>query len=142
MTNSFAVPYQEGGREASPPHGLAASSCLAVQARFDIQHHNTLCKLHKMVNPTEVVVGWYGTGTGCLDTSFDVHDFYCQVCSQPVHFLLDVRMASGHMKHRAYIRYTESMYQIIHNRFPAPEPTTGTAAATALPPKYSSPSRA
>jgi translation initiation factor 3 subunit F len=87
VKNCFPVPHTEN----------------AEQVAVDTQFQDTMFGLHRRVNPKEVVVGWYATGTSITDQSVYIHDFYGQQCAQPLHLIVDTSLTSGKMGLKAFV---------------------------------------
>eukprot|EP01120_Amphizonella_sp_Union-15-10_P015875 TRINITY_DN8241_c0_g1_i1.p1 TRINITY_DN8241_c0_g1~~TRINITY_DN8241_c0_g1_i1.p1 ORF type:complete len:304 (+),score=40.58 TRINITY_DN8241_c0_g1_i1:129-1040(+) len=78
VKNSFPVPHTE-------------NETVGVLIEF----HQTMTELFRKVQPAEVIVGWYATGSDIND-SFSVllHDFYFrEMNAPPVHLLVDTQVA-------------------------------------------------
>lgn len=89
VTNSFAVPHLESADE------------VAVGKDF----HTQMYELHQRVNEGETLVGWYATAAG--DELVDehaalIHQFYASVCEQPVHLVVDARLAADELQVAAF----------------------------------------
>lgn len=78
IKNSYSVPHNES----------------QGQVALDIDFHKTMCDLHHRVNPKEVIVGWYSTGSGIQSTDTLIHDFYGRECATPVHLTVDTSFAN------------------------------------------------
>ncbi|KAJ1659074.1 hypothetical protein IWQ61_001790 [Dispira simplex] len=79
ITNCFPVPHSE----------------TEDQVEVDMEHHHTMLRLYRRVNPSEVIVGWYATGSGLNSYSALIQDFYNQEMGGQmgaVHLVLDTDM--------------------------------------------------
>lgn len=61
-------------------------------------------ELHKKVNSSEVVVGWYSTGPDVTEHSVLIHEYYAREAKNPVHLTIDTTLRNGEMDMKAYIR--------------------------------------
>lgn len=89
VTNCFPVPHSEKKE-------------VAVGKEFQRQMYN----LHRQVNKTEEIVGWYGTtGDGEAFSSHTclIHDFYGRECSQPVHLVVDTSLRTNTLDIKAFV---------------------------------------
>jgi len=75
VRSSFAVPHSENEQ----------------QVAIDGDHHRTMYELHHRVNPKEVVVGWYSTGSNLNANSALIQNLYSQETTplQAVHLAID-----------------------------------------------------
>ena len=83
VTSCFPVPHKEIG-----------DGEVAVGKDFNRQ----MLALHQKVNPKEKVVGWYATAVGgklVTKESCLIHDFYGQVCQNPVHLVIDTALTNN-----------------------------------------------
>jgi len=90
VVNSFPVPHQEKLDE------------VAVGKEFNRQMYG----LHRHVNKTEEIVGWYATtvdGSAFTEHSCLIHDFYSQECKQPVHLVVDTSLINNALNIKAFI---------------------------------------
>ncbi|TDL29858.1 Mov34-domain-containing protein [Rickenella mellea] len=62
---------------------IEVRNCFAVlhsetseQVAVDMEYHRTMYELHQKVNPKEVIVGWYSTGSDLNTYSALIHNFY------------------------------------------------------------------
>ncbi|CAE6531341.1 unnamed protein product [Rhizoctonia solani] len=67
------------------------------QVALDMDYHRTMYDLHQKVNPREVIVGWYSTGTDLNTYSALIQNFYSQETApyQAVHVVLDTGVREG-----------------------------------------------
>ncbi|KAG8690023.1 hypothetical protein FRC11_014356 [Ceratobasidium sp. 423] len=77
------------------------------QVALDMDYHRTMYDLHQKVNPKEVIVGWYSTGTDLNTYSALIQNFYSQETApyQAVHVVLDTGVREGvNQGVKAYVR--------------------------------------
>ncbi|XP_067127142.1 eukaryotic translation initiation factor 3 subunit F-like [Centruroides vittatus] len=86
ITNCFCVPHNESRDE------------VAVDMDFARDGY----ELHKKVNPSEVIVGWYATGSDVTPHSVLIHEYYCREANVPIHLTVDTTMENGRMSLKAY----------------------------------------
>jgi len=86
ITNCFTVPHTEGDEVA-----------------VDMDFARTMYELHKQVNRSEQVVGWYSTGSEVTEHSLLLHEYYSREARNPVHLTVDTTLRTGHMGAKAYI---------------------------------------
>ncbi|KAG8690346.1 hypothetical protein FRC08_010558 [Ceratobasidium sp. 394] len=67
------------------------------QVALDMDYHRTMYDLHQKVNPKEVIIGWYSTGTDLNTYSALIQNFYSQETApyQAVHVVLDTGIREG-----------------------------------------------
>lgn len=87
VTDSFPLPHSESGDEVA----------------VDTDYHKNMYDLHKRVNSTEELVGWYATGTGTDLKSVIIHEFYGRECVNPVHLLVDAELSSERFNMSAFV---------------------------------------
>jgi len=87
ITNSFCVPHNESEDEVA----------------VDLEFAKNMYELHKKVNPTEVIVGWYATGSEVKEQSVLIHDYYTRETTQPIHLTVDTTLQGSHMGIKAYV---------------------------------------
>lgn len=87
ITDSFPLPHSETGDDE-----------VAVESDY----FNKMHSLQRRVG-TEVLVGWYATGSQTDLKSIIIHEFYARQCSNPVHVLLDTALTGDRMDVRAFI---------------------------------------
>lgn len=60
-----------------------------------MEHHRTMYELHHRVNPKEVIVGWYATGSNLNSYSALIQDFYSrETMPYPaIHLTMDTALA-------------------------------------------------
>jgi len=86
VTNCFTVPHTEGDDVA-----------------VDMDFAHTMYELHRQVNKSEVVVGWFSTGADVTEHSLLIHEFYARENKNPVHLTVDTSLQGGHLGMAAYI---------------------------------------
>lgn len=89
VTNCFPVPHSEKKE-------------VAVGKEFNRQMYN----LHRQVNKTEEIVGWYGTtgeGEAFSSHSCLIHDFYGRECRQPIHLVVDTSLRNNTLDIKAFV---------------------------------------
>jgi translation initiation factor 3 subunit F len=81
VRNSFAVLHSE----------------TSEQVAVDMEYHRSMFDLHQKVNPREVIVGWYSTGTDLNTYSSLIHNFYSQETAphQAIHLAVDTGVQEG-----------------------------------------------
>ncbi|KAF8521847.1 Mov34-domain-containing protein [Gautieria morchelliformis] len=69
----------------------------AEQVAVDMDYHRTMFELHQKVNPKEVIVGWYSTGSNLNTYSALIQNFYSQetLPHQAVHIAMDTGVQEG-----------------------------------------------
>ncbi|KAJ2956627.1 hypothetical protein NQZ79_g7526 [Umbelopsis isabellina] len=79
IRNCFNVPHQENDSEVA----------------VDMEHHRAMFELHQRVNPKEVIVGWYATGSELNSYSALIQDFYSSEVApfQAIHLTMDTDLA-------------------------------------------------
>ncbi|XP_057868245.1 eukaryotic translation initiation factor 3 subunit F isoform X2 [Cryptomeria japonica] len=87
IRNSYCVPHNES----------------SDQVAVDIDYHRNMYELHQRVNPKEVIVGWYSTGSGVSGSSALIQDFYAREVTNPVHLTVDTRFENIEASIRAYV---------------------------------------
>lgn len=61
-----------------------------------------MIELHRKVNPKEVIVGWYATGSDITQHSVLIHEFYGREADVPVHLTVNTDLRSDSMAVRCY----------------------------------------
>jgi translation initiation factor 3 subunit F len=87
VTNCFTVPHNESEDEVA----------------IDMEFARNMYELHKKVNPTEIVVGWYSTGPDVTEHSVLIHEYYGRECKNPVHLTVDTSLKGARMGMKAFI---------------------------------------
>ncbi|ERN04207.1 eukaryotic translation initiation factor 3 subunit F [Amborella trichopoda] len=87
IRNSYCVPHNES----------------SDQVAVDIEYHHSMLVSHQRVNPKEVIVGWYSTGSGVSGGSALIHEFYSREVANPVHLTVDTGFSSGEASIKAYV---------------------------------------
>ncbi|CAK9326247.1 unnamed protein product [Citrullus colocynthis] len=93
IRNSYAVPHNE----------------FSDQVALDIDYHHNMLSSHQKVNPKEVIVGWYSTGTGVTGGSALIHEFYSREVGNPIHLTVDTGFKNGEGTIKAYISVNLSL---------------------------------
>ncbi|KAG6578443.1 Eukaryotic translation initiation factor 3 subunit F [Cucurbita argyrosperma subsp. argyrosperma] len=93
IRNSYAVPHNE----------------FSDQVALDIDYHHNMLSSHQKVNPKEVIVGWYSTGTGVTGGSALIHEFYSREVANPIHLTVDTGFNNGEGTIKAYISVNLSL---------------------------------
>ncbi|KAL0949217.1 hypothetical protein HGRIS_009297 [Hohenbuehelia grisea] len=67
------------------------------QVAVDMDYHRTMYELHHKVNPKEVIVGWYSTGSNLNTYSALIQNFYSQETAphQAIHVSLNTGVVQG-----------------------------------------------
>jgi translation initiation factor 3 subunit F len=86
VTNCFTVPHNESEDEVA----------------IDIEFAKNQFELHRKVNPSEVIVGWYSTGSDVTEHSVLIHEYYSRECKNPIHLTVDTSLKNGHMGMKAF----------------------------------------
>jgi len=86
VTNCFAVPHNESQDEVA----------------VDMEFAKNMFELHKKVQPNEVIVGWYATGSDVTEHSVLIHEYYSREAKNPVHLTLDTTLKGNHMGLKAF----------------------------------------
>jgi len=103
VTNCFCVPHNENGDEVA----------------VDLDYAKSTTELHRRVNPSELVVGWFATGPDVTLLSTLIHQYYQrETKNPPIHLTVDTTLTSRNfgMAIKAYTGTT----------FGVPTLTTGT----------------
>uniref|UniRef100_F7A5A0 Eukaryotic translation initiation factor 3 subunit F n=2 Tax=Ciona intestinalis TaxID=7719 RepID=F7A5A0_CIOIN len=79
ITNTFCVPHTESDDEVA----------------FDMEFARNMYDLHRKVNPTEVIVGWYATGKDITEHSVLIHEYYSRESKCPVHLTVNTDLRPG-----------------------------------------------
>ncbi|KAH7930643.1 Mov34-domain-containing protein [Leucogyrophana mollusca] len=87
------------------------------QVAVDMEYHRSMYELHHKVNPKEIIVGWYSTGSNLNTYSALIQNFYSQETAphQAIHVALDTGVEDG--KSAGVKAYVSSPIGI----FPKPE---------------------
>ncbi|CAL1700420.1 unnamed protein product [Somion occarium] len=69
----------------------------AEQVAVDMEYHQTMYELHHKVNPKEVIVGWYSTGSNLNTYSALIQNFYSQETAphQAIHIAVNTGVEDG-----------------------------------------------
>ncbi|KIM46431.1 hypothetical protein M413DRAFT_441524 [Hebeloma cylindrosporum] len=76
------------------------------QVAVDMDYHRTMYELHHKVNPKEIIVGWYSTGSNLNTYSALIQNFYSQETAphQAIHVAVNTGVEEGEVAGvRAYI---------------------------------------
>ncbi|EGO02009.1 hypothetical protein SERLA73DRAFT_132744 [Serpula lacrymans var. lacrymans S7.3] len=67
------------------------------QVAVDMEYHRTMYELHHRVNPKQVIVGWYSTGSNLNTYSALIQNFYSQETAphQAVHVVVNTGLEEG-----------------------------------------------
>jgi len=67
------------------------------QVAVDMEYHRTMYELHHKVNPKEVIVGWYSTGSNLNTYSALIQNFYSQETAphQAIHLAVNTGVEEG-----------------------------------------------
>mmetsp|Transcript_17730 Transcript_17730/g.38453 ORF Transcript_17730/g.38453 Transcript_17730/m.38453 type:complete len:332 (+) Transcript_17730:33-1028(+) len=95
VRSSFPVSHSEGENVA-----------------LDTDYFETMLELHAKVQPSESVVGWYGTGIATDDNSVLFHEFFGRSCPSPVHLLIDAHLDSDGFNPRAFVTTAYSIGEL------------------------------
>ncbi|CAC5421639.1 eukaryotic translation initiation factor 3 subunit F-like [Mytilus californianus] len=90
VTNCFAVPHNESEDEVAA----------------DLEYARNMYELHRKVNASEVIVGWYSTGNEVSEHSVLIHEYYTRESKNPVHLTVDTSLKSSKMDIKAYVSST------------------------------------
>ena len=77
VTNSYAVPFEEDGKDSSAWY-------------IDRQYHEDMHGMFRKVNASEKIVGWYSTGPKLKQTDIHIHELFRAYCHHPVLVIVDV----------------------------------------------------
>lgn len=86
VTNCLCIPHNESEDEVA----------------VDMEFAKAMYDLHKKVNPSEVIVGWYATGADVTGHSVLIHDYYSRETSNPIHLTVDTSLADGNVTWKAF----------------------------------------
>ncbi|XP_013397394.1 eukaryotic translation initiation factor 3 subunit F [Lingula anatina] len=87
VTNCFTVPHNESEDEVA----------------VDIEFARNMYELHKKVNPGEVIVGWYSTGSEVTEHSVLIHEYYAREAKNPIHLTVDTTLRGNKMGIKAFL---------------------------------------
>jgi len=87
ITNAFAVPHNESEDEVAA----------------DLEYARNMFELHKKVNPSEVIVGWYSTGPEVSEHSLLIHEYYSREAKNPIHLTVDTTLKNTKMAVKAFV---------------------------------------
>lgn len=86
VTNCLCIPHNESEDEVA----------------VDMEFAKAMYELHKKVNPSEVIVGWYATGADVTGHSVLIHDYYSRETNNPVHLTVDTSLSEGKVGWKAF----------------------------------------
>jgi len=86
VTNCLCIPHNESEDEVA----------------VDMEFAKAMYELHKKVNPSEVIVGWYATGADVTSHSVLIHDYYSRETNNPVHLTVDTSLSEGSVTWKAF----------------------------------------
>ncbi|XP_015919367.1 eukaryotic translation initiation factor 3 subunit F [Parasteatoda tepidariorum] len=86
VTNCLCIPHNESEDEVA----------------VDMEFAKAMYELHKKVNPSEVIVGWYATGADVTGHSVLIHDYYSRETNNPVHLTVDTSLSEGSVTWKAF----------------------------------------
>lgn len=87
VTNCFTVPHHETQEEVA----------------FDKEYANQMLDLYREANPSEDIVGWFGTSNEVSGHSTLIHEYYSIECENPIHLTIDCQLKSGRMDFKTYV---------------------------------------
>uniref|UniRef100_A0A8W8KR26 Eukaryotic translation initiation factor 3 subunit F n=3 Tax=Magallana gigas TaxID=29159 RepID=A0A8W8KR26_MAGGI len=87
VTNCFCVPHNESEDEVAA----------------DLEYARNMYELHKKVNPAEIIVGWYSTGSDVSEHSVLIHEYYTREAKNPVHVTVDTGLKGSKMDVKCYV---------------------------------------
>jgi len=62
------------------------------EVALDLDFAGEMSRLHRRVNPSEQIVGWYATGHDITEQSVLIHEYYAREVPQPVHLTVDTTL--------------------------------------------------
>ncbi|GIY39879.1 eukaryotic translation initiation factor 3 subunit F [Caerostris darwini] len=86
VTNCLCIPHNESEDEVA----------------VDMEFAKNMYELHKKVNPSEVIVGWYATGADVTGHSVLIHDYYSREANNPIHLTVDTSLSDGNLTWKAF----------------------------------------
>ncbi|KAJ9545799.1 hypothetical protein OSB04_025506 [Centaurea solstitialis] len=93
IRNAYVVPHNES----------------SDQVALDIDYHHNMLASHLKVNPKEVIVGWFSTGSGVTGSSALIHEFYSREVANPIHLTVDTGFTSGEASIKAFVSINLSL---------------------------------
>ncbi|KAL1222138.1 26S proteasome non-ATPase regulatory subunit 7 -like protein B [Cardamine amara subsp. amara] len=94
VTNSYAVPFEEDGKDSSIWF-------------LDHNYHESMFHMFKRVNAKEHIVGWYSTGPKLRENDLDVHALFNGYVPNPVLVIIDVQPKELGIPTKAYYAVEE-----------------------------------
>nr|CAG4635577.1 EOG090X09C5 [Artemia franciscana] len=86
VTSCFHVPHSESEDQVS----------------LEMEFAKGMHELHKKVNSSEVIVGWWATGREVKSQSTPIHEYYALQCSNPIHLVVDTSLTRDRMDIEAF----------------------------------------
>uniref|UniRef100_A0A7S0RJW6 Eukaryotic translation initiation factor 3 subunit F n=1 Tax=Chlamydomonas leiostraca TaxID=1034604 RepID=A0A7S0RJW6_9CHLO len=92
VKNCYVVPHTESSE----------------QVALDIAHHKTMFELHQRVSPSEIVLGWFATGSVLYNSDSLIQEFYTKEAvfpnplQQAIHVKVDTTLANQRFSITAY----------------------------------------
>ncbi|CAI9731519.1 eukaryotic translation initiation factor 3 subunit F-like [Octopus vulgaris] len=87
VSNCFTVPHNESEDEVA----------------VDIEYARNMYDLHRKVNSSEVIVGWFSSSGEISEYSVLIHEYYAREAKNPVHITVDTSLMTGKMGVKAFI---------------------------------------
>ncbi|KAK4352691.1 hypothetical protein RND71_028209 [Anisodus tanguticus] len=87
IRNSYAVPHSES----------------QDQVALDIDYHHNMLSSNQKVNPKEVIVGWFSTGSGVTGGSALIHEFFSRETTNPIHLTVDTGFTNGEASVKGFV---------------------------------------
>ncbi|KAL6749104.1 eukaryotic translation initiation factor 3f [Haematococcus lacustris] len=72
------------------------------QVAVDIAHHTTMFELHQRVAPSEVILGWFATGSQMCNSDSLIQEFYTKASPHAVHLKVDTTLTNKTFSIAAY----------------------------------------
>lgn len=71
---------------------------MLTQVGIDMDFHKTMFQLYKQGNPSEIILGWYSSGTDINEHSILIHDFYGrEIQRPPVHVCVETMVGKNRL---------------------------------------------
>lgn len=97
VSDSFPLPHFENGGD---------------EVAVDSEYFTKMYELHRRVQASAEVVGWYATGTETDIKSVIIHEFYGRHCVSPVHVLVDAALGGVSQRALDARAFVSSAYKI------------------------------
>lgn len=97
VSDSFPLPHFENGGD---------------EVAVDSEYFTKMYELHRRVQASAEVVGWYATGTETDIKSVIIHEFYGRHCVSPVHVLVDAALGGVGQRALDARAFVSSAYKI------------------------------